>query len=136
MTVNQSQGEACPLCLNDGWVLLAGSSRRGNGPVYERGCAPCRWCEEGRRRYDWMKAQHVRVDDSYQMEDVVVPTREPETPGEKRAAKEAFRAAREVMLEMFEQAGARHAELAPRRASLRSKRQQSNTALRHDPVDA
>lgn len=41
----------CPACGNTGWVELLGTIRL-NGITYSRGSAPCKWCQQGRARYE------------------------------------------------------------------------------------
>ena len=49
VTANVTGTDTCPWCGNSGWVALKGTTRTGRGPRYERGCAPCRWCELGKK---------------------------------------------------------------------------------------
>jgi hypothetical protein len=43
---NRTLDESCIYCDDTGWVELMGTIRT-LGVVYERGAAPCKWCEQG-----------------------------------------------------------------------------------------
>jgi hypothetical protein len=43
-------GEVCEMCHNEVYVQLLGTVRVGN-QTYERGAAPCKWCQLGLRAY-------------------------------------------------------------------------------------
>lgn len=81
----------CKVCLDDGIVTLLGTVRSGNGPVYERGCAPCRWCQQGYRRAEvWRQASEHPLTD-YELSDIepaVMPVNWKD-PAERLRAKQA-----------------------------------------------
>lgn len=73
--LNVSSRDRCTLCI-DGWVELAGTEKR-LGVVYSRGRAPCKWCEQGKQRYERMVVLKEHPDMNYEPRDVVVPDADP-----------------------------------------------------------
>lgn len=66
--LNLSTDEECGMCGDDGWCVLKGTVRV-RGVTYERGNAPCRWCERGARAY----ARNPGTESEYDADDVIAP---------------------------------------------------------------
>jgi hypothetical protein len=68
---NVTSHEHCAACI-DGWVALKGTITVA-GTTYDRGRAPCRWCEQGVARIQ----RHPHLETNFTGADVDLP----ETPG-------------------------------------------------------
>lgn len=70
---NLTTDEVCEMCHNDVYVQLLGTVRVGS-QTYERGVAPCKWCEMGERAYKHLKRGASPATrelwDSYTLDDV------------------------------------------------------------------
>lgn len=51
---NETGGEYCRWCADEGWVEL-----KGTVDGYSRGSAPCKWCETGMRRFQRMRELRI-----------------------------------------------------------------------------
>lgn len=63
----------CSICLNDGWVMLRGTTREGQGATYDVGCTACRWCKVGYRLFHVEKAQGNDLLEEYDLADIDSP---------------------------------------------------------------
>lgn len=66
----------CAICLDDGLVTLLGTERTGNGPTYERGCAPCQWCQLGYRLLHVLRSRGEHPLAEYRLDDIDPPVQQ------------------------------------------------------------
>jgi len=83
--LNIDEDAKCEACLNTGWVELAGTIMKW-GVVYSRGSAPCKWCQEGLRRYSRMVELRQDPPSNYDWHDIIVPS-DDDTPVSRSEAK-------------------------------------------------
>lgn len=67
--LNVSATDRCFPCDDTGFVELKGTITR-HGVAYSRGTAPCKWCEQGRRRYARMVELRQHPESNFGIEDV------------------------------------------------------------------
>lgn len=67
MILNVDGEETCTICGDDGYVLLAGVRPDG----YERGAAPCQWCQVGARH----ATNHPSLNTRYAIDELVCVAR-------------------------------------------------------------
>lgn len=72
---NITGNEHCGSCI-DGWVELAGTTKIGQ-TTYDRGRAPCHWCEQGLARFQ----RHPELESSYTGGDITPPPYDPTIRG-------------------------------------------------------
>lgn len=103
----------CTICLDDGVVALLGTQREGRGPTYDRGCAPCLWCQMGSRRTEVWKAANEKPLTDYTLEDIAPPSVQIDwRDAEQRLkADEAWQRAREAWRSMRKARDARTDEI-------------------------
>lgn len=72
----------CDYCQDAGMVILEGRAgpRTPNGTLrYERGAAPCRWCDTGTNTYAHLRKLGQQPADNYTVKDLAAPSLKDET---------------------------------------------------------
>lgn len=73
---NVDADQACPICGDDGWVELRGTVHQ-HGVEYERGMAPCNYCQRGARNAERQDRRgsrgYVPLERAYEMKELMPP---------------------------------------------------------------
>ena len=91
--INVTGSDTCRVCQDSGFVELVtiGDAR------YSRGSSPCKWCEEGKRRYTRLVALRWTPDMAYDLPDVVGFVSEDPRPASAEDARRAIAAMRDAV---------------------------------------
>lgn len=81
---NRSATDPCPVCNDDGWVVLAGTKQH-HGYTYSHGSSPCHWCEAGSEAFTQARNRRTgstkeAPESNYTIEDVDGYDPNPEYP--------------------------------------------------------